>query len=485
MSSVQRTILPSRAQQTEPIRALPGRRQLFIDDRLVESMTGLRRSLHAAEKANENPLIVPDVPGEEDGALLYGSVIRETDGRWRMWYMAYRPRDDAAGVALRNYGVSYAESDDGLRWRKPLFDTEPVDGQRTNRVMGQALHPHFLEANGVIRDPDDPDPERRYKAVFHVVPPGQGACVGNPNRCYWTACSPDGLSWRRLGRIESSFPVNADAGHLVHDPIDKRCFLYARSKYADDAVRRRAPENWFGRSVSLLTSDDFENWTDHGVVMTPDLDDPLGGDIYSMSAMRCGDSWVGFVQFFDMRPDRMTLDVQLAHSPDGIHWRRYSDRTPVLPLGGVGEWDRFNQSVATSLVETDDAVRLYYSGRTWRHPIYEGADNGPRWAAIGVAEWRRDGFVSLDASFDGGTLMTRPLMMEGERLFINSKADFGSVRVDILSSDGETLATSEPVRCDRVRSEVTWPGAAPCFGGGPRCLRFHLTNARLYSFWVE
>jgi hypothetical protein len=46
-------------------------------------------------------------------------VMREKVGQWRLWYTSIRPWTTTDGRLQPNYHIRYAESDDGIRWRKP------------------------------------------------------------------------------------------------------------------------------------------------------------------------------------------------------------------------------------------------------------------------------------------------------------------------------------------------------------------------------
>ena len=47
-------------------------------------------------------------------------VLRETNGIWRMWYTTFREwREMPDGSWRHYYHIKYAESDDGIHWRKP------------------------------------------------------------------------------------------------------------------------------------------------------------------------------------------------------------------------------------------------------------------------------------------------------------------------------------------------------------------------------
>jgi len=135
-----------------------------------------------------------------------------------------------------------------------------------------------------------------------------------------------------------------------------------------------------GRAVARVESADFVRWNfteplTAPVVMTAELEDEPGTEIYSVSVFPYESATIGLVQVFHARPDACTLDVQLAVSRDGMHFTRVADRSPILPVGPIGSWDRFNQSLANNPpIAVGDELRLYYGGRTYRHSPYQGKD---------------------------------------------------------------------------------------------------------------
>ena len=157
-------------------------------------------------------------------------------------------------------------------------------------------------------------------------------------------------------------------------------------------------------------------------------------------------------------------------------------------MGAPGEWDRFNNSVATQPLVVKDELWIYYSGRTYRHGPYAGKDEGPRWGAIGLARLRLDGFASLGASFDGGTVQTRPFVLPAGELLLNVKADHGEAIVEVLDEENRPLAgyKSASVKDDGVLLPVTWPVGLGLgsLAGRTVSLRVTLRNARLYAFRV-
>jgi hypothetical protein len=108
--------------------------------------------------------------------------------------------------------------------------------------------------------------------------------------------------------------------------------------------------------------------------------------------------------------------------------------------------------------------------------------------AIGVATLRRDGFVSLDAGSQGGTLETRPIAATGGRLEVNADVS-GELRVEAAEPSGAAIPGYEASACrpmtgDRLTHVVGWSGR-PDLGalrGRSIVPRFLLRSGRLYGF---
>ena len=474
---------------------LDSRKRLLLDDAAVASMENVARTIHPAEKYPGNPVLTATEPWEGEVVLVYGSVLREDDGTFRMWY--YCPR-----------GVAYAESDDGIAWRKPALDIAKHDGQATNLVIdkeapeGAPGHiPDFYELFGVFKDPREPDPRKRYKMGFLSIQrdydgPRKDPFHGNQRRGLGVAASPDGIHWTLLDNWATE-AICDGATHWMYDPAGKRYVLYGRTKNVPNALKEAwAGDAWFdtyfwGRAVARVESPDFLDWNfkdpaSAPVVMEADTNDPVATEIYGMNVFPCGAQYIALVQRFHNRPEDVFLDLQLGVSHDTVHFERVGDRAPFIPCGGIGSWDRFNNSAANNPpIEVGDELRFYYGGRTYRHGPYNGPDEGVRGGAVGFASIQRDRFVSLGASFDGGTILTKPMTLAGTALHLNADADFGTITMEILNNDGEAIAKSAPISQDSLDITVTWEDGGLSGTENPVALRFHLQNARLYAFWCE
>jgi len=470
---------------------LDARKQLFLDDYLIASLTRVKRTVEPARKFQGNPVLWPTEKWEEPRALLYGSIIRD-GGKFRMWY-------------LSGHSVAYAESDDGIHWTKPRLDLTLVGGERSNVLFakkniydGPDAFPFFHELFGVHRDDRTSDPSRRYIMGFLDIDWKYNGPDGLPwrktqRRGLGVAGSPDGIHWKLIDNWATSAIVDG-ATHWMFDSARGQYILYGRTlNSSSEVVATWQTNTWFkqwysGRAVARVESVDFLKWdfTRPGsgpMVLSADLQDKPGTEIYSMKVFPYEGIYIGLVQVFHATPDDSTLDIQLAVSRDTIHFTRVGDRGLFLPVGPVGSWDRFNLSLANNdPIVAGDELRFYYSGRLYRHAPYSGPDKGVEKSGIGFATIQRDRFVALEASFDGGEILTKPVQLNSSALHLNAKSDFGEIIVEVLGTDGKLVARSKPVQRDALDLPVEWSsGFAP--PADPVTLRIKLTNARLFALW--
>ena len=470
---------------------LDGRRQLFLDDYLVESRMRVERVIEQARKFPGNPVLWPTESWEPPKAVVYGSILRD-GSKFRMWY-------------LSGPGVGYAESDDGIAWRKPRMELALIGGRPSNLLFvrkgtmeGTDAFPFFHELFGVCRDDRDPNPARRFKMGFLDIDwkyegPDGLPWRKNQRRGLGVAVSADGLHWNLVDSWATSAIVDG-ATHWMIDPASGKYVLYGRMlKARPEVVAAWQTNVWFkewfsGRAVARVESDDFMKWdfTKPGtapIVLTADLQDKPGTEIYSMKVFPYQGIYIGLVQVFHATPEDPTLDIQLAVSRDTLHFERVGDRSPFLGVGPIGAWDRFNLSLANNEpFVVGDELRFYYSGRLYRHNPYAGPDTGPEKCGVGFATIQRDRFVALAASFDRGEVLTRTLRLKGSTLHLNAKSDFGEIIVELVNVDDRVVARSKPIRRDSLEIPVEWD--APLERMPDECrLRVHLKNARLYSIW--
>ena len=104
-------------------------------------------------------------------------------------------------------------------------------------------------------------------------------------------------------------------------------------------------------------------------------------------------------------------------------------------------------------------------------------------ALMKLRKRKGDRFVSLDASFDGGEILTKPLKLKGKNLHLNANSDFGEINVETLDSTGRSIAKSKPIQCDNLDTVIEWEEGAEFKGAV--ALRITLKNACLYALWSD
>lgn len=118
--------------------------QLFPDDSSFEDRWDLERQYNIPVKHEGNRVIIADRPWEQNiggPSVLYD----EEEGIFCMWYALFDPAAYGYQYGTSRwdpklhgypYMISYAESEDGLSWKKPLLKQFPYRGfERTNIVL--------------------------------------------------------------------------------------------------------------------------------------------------------------------------------------------------------------------------------------------------------------------------------------------------------------------------------------------------------------
>src|SRR5512143_2813384 len=94
---------------------------LFLDSRDLELADGFTRRFEQPVKDAANPLFLADEPWENGNMQLYGSVLKRPHGPFQLWYSCIQQP--------WNVRLAYAESDDGLNWRKPELGIVEQEGR--------------------------------------------------------------------------------------------------------------------------------------------------------------------------------------------------------------------------------------------------------------------------------------------------------------------------------------------------------------------
>jgi hypothetical protein len=481
--------------------------QLFLDNFLIASCEGVTRRVCPVAKHPANPVIRPTELWEPEGYITYGSVIYDAEERvYKAWCQGVGGSLDNI-TKLAGGGVFHFASDDGIAWRKQLSDAVQVEGKPSHIVSlwspgwPAGEKPPYYELFGAFKDEGEPDPARRYKLGFLYLKrdyygPGEHPRHKGQLRGLGVAFSPDGVHWEALAEPVTQ-ATSDGATHWFRDPDTGHFVMYGRGRHIAPAFQAKYEDDprfvhHGGRAVRRAESADFLHWepADGQIVLAADTEDGPGDDIYGMNVFPYAGIYIGLVQVFHNYPERAWLEIQLAVSRDSIHFERLNDRAPFIPVGGIGAWDRFNNSLATNPPHrVGDELRFYYGGRNYVHGgACKGADNGSGAglsfrAGVGVGTVPLDRFCAMEATFDTGVLRTKPLLLDGRRLHLNAEAPFGRIGVALLRSDGTEITASAVQEKDGVDLPVDLElsGAAE----EPVVVEFRITNARLFAFWVD
>lgn len=500
--------------------------QTFLDNVLIESSQDVTRRWHKPQRHSEEPVIKKDRPWEHSLYFTYSNhqVLRDPqDGLFKCWYEDLDGPDEARSSYHFNMFSRqlYAESEDGVNWRKPELDVYTVDGRKTNIILGDDDYGQVHSAAYVI-DPNPPIPQERYRVIyFHHW--DKGADRGDRVEC---AHSADGIHWRVYGHLPSlgrCGPRLSDVSTLYYDP-DARDFVQITRHFLQgfapsNPSNPRNPRNpsfnsphephdfasYSQRRLWLCRSHDFVHWSEPVVIAAADDDeDNLDESFYGMPLFKLGTLYLGTVGVLHQVDN--TMDVQLMMSRDMLRWQRTAKREPFLAPRGAGHWDAYMVSMISAPIDVADELWFYHGGTHYHHDWFlagprEKLDHpeakNPRGSAfgLGLATMRKDGYAGLWANpLREGIVCTRPLQGVGKKLTINGAcAPAGFIRVEVVNRDDDVVASCSKAGCDAftgdsVAHTMTWNGSPliahqPDSRGRLVCkLRFFLRGAELFSF---
>lgn len=465
-------------------------------------------------KVYPEPVLTPsrDNPNAVDyiGCHFYGAVLYE-DGKFRMWYypvsLGRNPDITPEQKRLTESWkpdlwlgtVCYAESDDGIHWTKPNLGQLLFKGNRDNNALD--LPDALIEGVHVIRDDEDPDPNRRYKMVCNVFPQSLPTIR--------TATSPDGIHW-----------TAAKETALGGDFIEESSFYKFNGLYFVNGQVVACGEGGraLGRSGFVRVSPDFDHWLPESgeSFVLPDPAD--AGKVVEhgrrdethlgVGAAPFGNVLVGLYCIWHNDEDfsKISGDFGLVVSNDGIAFRE--------PIKGY-VWLRSEDSSATpvpgknyptilcqgnGIINVGDETRIYH-GR-WRNVRYNGEGAKPEdyYAEIALATIPRDrwGALGLYPGQTSGSVWSAPVTLPegGCRLSLNADGADG-MRVEIADERFNLLPAFSDANAGSATTSggldcpVQWPnGDLSELGGRTVRFRVHVKKTgeaepRLYAVYLQ
>ncbi len=433
------------------------RRELFVDDLLIERMANARLQLGHPERRE----VVLDMTAPAECATSAYFNLFEDAGRIRLYYRGNAPGDDSPEQT-----VNYAESTDGVHFTRPVRSQIAFQGSSANSVVYQGVAGHNFH---VFRDgnPACP-PHERYKAVG-----GEWAKL-------YGFVSPDGWQWRKFREQPLDVPGNFDSLNVAFwDAQLRRYRLFSRCGHQNV------------RAIQSCTSEDFIHWTtpvphDYGADAEPE-------EYYTNATVVCPGAEHILLSFPKRFLPSRTIptdapeykyrsagvsDTVFMTSRDGVHWNRFREAW-VRPGPDPANWTHRSNMVAWGIARTSaDEWSMYISEH------YGWLTN--RLRRLAVRPW---GFAGIHADFAGGTVITHPLTFTGATLRLNAATSAaGSLRVEVQDAQGRPLPgfgldDMAPWFGDALDAPMAWRngGDLARLAGHPVRLRFELKDADLFA----
>lgn len=497
---------PARGQdQTAPTN-LGTRRELFVDDALIERLEGgAEHRLH--RPVPQEIALVHDAPWEGTGSG-YHSVFRDGD-LYRMYYKAWHLDVSQGKLNSGRHPLfcCYAESKDGIHWEKPELGIHEFQGSKANNIVMVTGTVGSLKIDpghpAVFKD-DNPaaPPEARYKAI--VRSSGKSGLI--PHR------SPDGLDWTPM----TDEPILTGRGAFdsqnlaFWDPTIGKYRAYWRIFTAGVTDEK----NWKPaghRAIRTAVSDDLVHWENEADLTY--VDSPPE-HLYTNQVKyyyRAPHILIGFPTRYvergwspsmealpepehrrmrSLAGDRYGMAITeglLMASRDGVRFKRWNEAFLPPGIERPGTWHYGHQYIAWHVVETKSSL----PGAPNELSLYAGENY---WTGDS-SELRRytlrlDGFVSLSAPMNGGRCVTKPITFTGNRLHLNfATSAAGTIRVELQQPDGTAVPGFSLADCDEIFGDtidrvVSWKGRSDVgsLASKPVRLVFDMKDADLYAF---
>jgi len=436
-----------------------------FDDEAFPLHRGVELNLKGYQRRADKAHIVlaPGVTGGPDSVHIayYGTVKKVGDEFW-MWYLGQGSLDNEEEAYPWFQRVCLAKSRDGYHWERPQLGLVDYMGDKANNLVDMGSECGHISACVVFYEPEDPNPERRFKMAFADRRYRNHLAV---------AFSADGLTWRESNRN----PVGPWFEMSGGTRIDDAWYLSGQGgKHLKEAARQ------FATHMSY----DFEKWTlasSLGFQRSGSLGQKTSGKNDGKQTHLGAGLWnrgnviVGFYGMWNGHPSndrRMVhMDLGLIVSQDGLHYREPIADFPIVsaaedswrPLPDSPGLAKFPALMQGQGFENSGDETLF-----WYAPWPEQKSDGVR-----IASWPRDrlGFFKaythgplINEMEDSSHVISAPIDLEGQSAYLEINVDLPNqhcgVSVEILSEKFEPLPGYGREDCKQISSSfnasVSW-----------------------------
>ncbi len=458
-----------------------GRLELFADRYLVDRLENAQLKLH--EPRDEGEVLRYDASWE--GRFCgYNTVIH--DGTlYRLYYRGKRA-SSADGVSEV---TCYAESRDGRLWVKPKLGLHEAGGSKENNIIladpgiTHNFSPFLDQRPGV-------PPEQRFKALGGVQHLGGGL---------YALVSGDGIHWTRL-QAEPVLTKGAfDSQNVAFWSEAEGCYIACFRTFTAGVTNAKEWRPTGLRSVSRATSPDFLRWSEPEPMRFEPAQEVHLYINQTHPYFRAPHLWISTAARFmqgrrgitDEEAQQLQLDPAYAKSAkdvsdcvlltsrDGRTYQQTFRGALIRPGLRLGEWVSRTGYPALNVVQTGPAEMSLYVNQDYAQPT----------AHLRRYSLRLDGFASVNAPYEGGELLTKPLRFDGRRLVLNcATSAAGGIRVEIQEPDGKPVPGYAAADCveilgNRLAMPVRWKngGDVSALAGRPVRLRLVMKDADVFA----
>ena len=315
---------------------------------------------------------------------LYGNVIFDKDEEiYKLWYSPFivdsknlikeidTITSNYAPPPIREMGICYATSEDGINWKKSNLGLVKYNGNKNNNIVWRRPH-----GSGIFKDYSEKDPEKLYKVIYKHIQEGNWGLNGSEGNSLAVSFSEDGLNWSDKINI-ADFPADTQNNANWIPNLNKYVAM------TRDWVKFEGKE--LGqRAVLRIESNDFINWENPKQVLVGENYDL---QTYAMPYFFYEGVFLGLVAIHDQKSDRVW--TELAWSSDTIKWDRIDIGNPLIPNSEKKfDYDYGCIFAAAKPIIKKNEVQIFYASSDYLH-------TGWRNGYFSLATLRPDGFLSL------------------------------------------------------------------------------------------
>jgi hypothetical protein len=446
--------------------------ELFVDDHLVALMRGTEWRLH--HPVNRGTVLKTGNVPWEGPYTGYATVIKDGD-KYKLYYRGHHSYTDGT--------YCYAESKDGKSWHKPVLGIHEYNGSKKNNIIiygkkGSHSFSPFLDKNPAATS------SQRYKAL---------GLIRTKDDKRWELLafvSPDGIHWQLL----QDEPVMTEG---AFDSQNVAFWSEEEKKYVS-YYRTKSQGHTGLRQISRSVSEDFINWSEGEVMEYRHFGKPTvmeqmyinqthpyfrAPHIYIATAARFmqGRRAVSEekAEEFGKGNFKDCSDAVLMCTRGESFYERTFLEGWIRPGIGIENWLSRCNYPAMGIVPTGPSEMSVYVVEAYGQP-------NVRFVRYSM---RTDGLISIHGPYEGGEMITKPILCPGGKLVLNyATSAAGYIKIEIMDARGQKITGYNEQDCseilgDEIEGIVKWNdnNNLDKLKGKAVRLKFKLKDADIFS----